>query len=179
RRLDLLEGAAVASHHETVADIEAPDAAARAGIEVAQALRFEPGATLDVVLEGRVAAVDHDVAFVEERHQRVDGFVGGRPVGQHEPDRPRRAQFAGYVFEALDGLGALGLELFGLGERAVPYDDPVTAAQQTPGHVAAHAPQTDHRQLHKVSPSSSWTLQSRGVWPGRSARSAVPPARLF
>ena len=58
------------------------------------------------------------------------------------------AQLAGHVFEPLDRLGALAFELLRLRERAVPDDDPVAAAQQTPGHVAAHAAKTDHRQFH-------------------------------
>ena len=65
----MVEGAAIAAHHEAVADLESPHAAARAGVQVAQPLGFEPGAALDVVLVGRVAAVDHDVALGQKRDE--------------------------------------------------------------------------------------------------------------
>ena len=149
-RLDDLERRPVAADHEAVADLEAPDAAAGAGVEVADALRVELRAALDVVLERRVAAVDEDVAFVEQRRELVDRRLRRVAVGEHDPDRARRLERLDDVGELPDRLGALSGQLLGLGVGAVPHHDAVTAAQQPARHVAAHAAQPDHRYVHLV-----------------------------
>ena len=49
-------------------------------------------AALDVVLERRVAAVDEDVALVEQRRELVDRRLRRVAGGQHDPDRARRLE---------------------------------------------------------------------------------------
>ena len=113
-------------------------------------LALQLGAALDVVLERRVAAVDEDVALVQQRRELVDRRLRRVAVGQHDPDRPRRRERLDDVGELPDRLGALGAELLGLGVGAVPDHHAVAAAQQPPRHVAAHAAQPDHRYVHLV-----------------------------
>ena len=107
-------------------------------------------AALDVVLEGRVAAVDEDVALVQQRRELVDRRLRGVAVGQHDPDDARRLERGDDVGELADRLGAFGAELLRLGVGAVPDHHPVPAAQQAPRHVAAHAAQPDHRYVHHI-----------------------------
>ena len=103
---DVLEGGALAADHEAVAHFEAPYAAAGAGVEVADAFLRKGGAAAHVVLERRVAAVDEDVVFGEQRHELVDDLLGGVAVRQHQPDDARLRQRGHDAGQLADGLGA-------------------------------------------------------------------------
>src|SRR5207237_1098945 len=61
-RREAIDGALVAADHQTVAILQAPDAAARSRIDIVQAAGRELTATSDVVRPLRVAAVDDRVA---------------------------------------------------------------------------------------------------------------------
>jgi hypothetical protein len=72
--------------HHAVADLEPPDAAARADVHVMDPLRLERRRALLVVAPAAVSAVDDRVARIKELAERVHG-VGGRPPGRHhDPD---------------------------------------------------------------------------------------------
>ena len=70
---------------------------------------------------------------------------------------------------AEQGIRYLDAELLRLRKRAVPHHDPVTAAQQAPRHVAAHAAQADHGDVH----------QDLLVRTGGSARDVLPARSGF
>ena len=79
------------ANHETVAALQAPDAATGADIEIVNALGvefFSPAYVVDVV---RVPAIDHDIILLE-----TGSKVAERPVDHcrwhHHPSRPRWRQ---------------------------------------------------------------------------------------
>src|SRR5690349_20703453 len=71
-RLERRDGLAVAPDHQAEPDLESPDAAADAGVDVADATRGQLGVAPDVVMEVRVAAVDDRVAGLEVLDQLRD-----------------------------------------------------------------------------------------------------------
>ena len=71
--IEALHDLVLAADHQAVAALEAPDAAARAHVDVVEALRREALGARDVVLVVRVAAVDDGVARREQRLELVDG----------------------------------------------------------------------------------------------------------
>jgi hypothetical protein len=99
-----------------------------------------------VVGVARVAAVDDDVALVEQLGQGVDRVVGRLAGRDHHPHDAGRLEALDQRREAVDLARAVG--------RAVVADDRVPAAAQALRHVAAHAAQPDHAQRCHGSPSS-------------------------
>src|SRR5262245_41441559 len=83
--------------HEAIAAFEAPDATARADVQVIDLLGRQLLGTADVVYIVRVPAVDEDVAGFEQRHEVGDGSIDGSRR-YHEPDRAR-------LLELLDEIG--------------------------------------------------------------------------
>ena len=71
----------LAADHQAVAALEAPDAAAGADVDVVDAALGQRGRARDVVAVVGVAAVDDDVARLEQRGQAVDGRLGDPPAG--------------------------------------------------------------------------------------------------
>ena len=75
-RLDHGHGLLGAPHHEAVALLQAPHPARGAGVDEADALLGQPLGRGRRLLVVRVAAVDDDVALLEEPGQLGDGVVG-------------------------------------------------------------------------------------------------------
>ena len=61
-RIDARYGARVAADHHAIAALQAPDAAARADVEIMDAALFQRLAAAHVILPERIAAIDDDVA---------------------------------------------------------------------------------------------------------------------
>ena len=146
-RVEPLHRRVLAADHQAVAALQPPDAAARADIDVVDALRLQFGGAADVVVVVGVAAVDDDVVFIEQRQQLLEGLIDRRG-GHHQPDGARRGEFADEVFErgALDHT-VLDVFLPRLGV-AGEADAGMPIVDQPPHHVAAHPPQSDHPELH-------------------------------
>ncbi len=154
-RLERLDRVLLAADHEAVADLEAPDPAARAGIDVVDALRGEVTLAALVVVEVRVAAVDDRVAGLEVLHQLLDlslGCVAGR---DHDPDGPR-------LFEAVDELGdrergcrAFAGDLLRLLGRPVVGDDLMAVTEEAANHVRAHPAESDETDPHSRTSAAS------------------------
>ncbi len=79
----------VAADHEAVPALGAPDAAARAGVDVVQPARLERRRPPHIVLEVRVAAVDDDVARRHAVGECVDCLFGRCSGRNHHPDGAR------------------------------------------------------------------------------------------
>jgi hypothetical protein len=69
-------------------------AARDAGAEEAETALAQRPLAADRVLKAGVAAVDDDVAWREQRSERVDLLVGSRAGLDHEDDRARPPQSA-------------------------------------------------------------------------------------
>ena len=110
-------------------------------------LRSPPRAPLRVA-EVRVAAVDDDVAVLEQWHERLEGVLRRSAGGDHQPDDPRVVELADELHERAGGARRI--------RPRVRLDD-VAAAPQALGHVAAHLSQPDHSQVHEMSSSLTRT----------------------
>ena len=81
---------ALAADHQAVAVLEAPHAAAGAGVDEADALLGQLGAACALESrEVRVAAVDDHVALGQQAGELVDDVArSASPDGHHHPHRP-------------------------------------------------------------------------------------------
>jgi hypothetical protein len=87
----MLHRVGLAADHHAVAAIEAPDAAARADVDIVDALGFQFLRAPDVVDAIGIAAVDQDVAGLEMGQQVGDALVD-HARRHHQPDRARLLQ---------------------------------------------------------------------------------------
>src|SRR2546430_3265010 len=135
--------------HEAVAVLEAPDATRDAGVHVLHAFGLYPGAVVERDLPVGVAAVDDDVARVAQTDQLVDRLSRVLAGRDHDPHDPRPLLEAGdKCFPRVGARRALvRVPLDGLGGQ-VERNHPMTALQQTQGHVAAHATEAHESDLH-------------------------------
>src|SRR5262249_52982566 len=132
---DVLVGAA---DHQPVAILDPPDAAGDTDVQVPDAMLSQPLAADRVVVEPRVATVDHDIPGRQHGTQLVDGGVGDLR-GHHHPHGARRCELVGQLMHARD---------VGDGGIAVVADDLVPGTAHAYAHVAAHPAETDETELH-------------------------------
>ena len=146
------DGLLAAAHHEAVALRESPYAAADPGVHHLDAPAPERFAAPHRVVVVRVAAVHYEVAGLEHVAQRGNGRfrrVAGR---HHRPHHP----WSGKRFHEL--LQRVHYLATGCNRRladvrvAVVGDDAVTAQAQAFGHVAPHASQPHHADVHSLPP---------------------------
>ena len=142
QRLDLLEAFGVAADHHAVALLQAPDAARDAGVQEEDALLLCLGRTALRVAEVRVAAVDDDVAVLEQREERLEGVLGRRARRDHQPDDPRLLELAGKLDERVGRP---------LRRRPRVRLDRMALAAQPLGHVPAHPSEPHHPDFHAAS----------------------------
>jgi hypothetical protein len=79
----------------------------------------------------------------------LDGAFDGITRWQHDPDDATGCEPSGKVSEVLcrfDAFSGVGLHRIG---AAVVHDYLVTTLEQSLHHVAAHAAQPNHPQLHR------------------------------
>ena len=138
----------VAADHHAVAPVQAPNAAAGAHVDVADAFFGQRLGAAHVVLVIGVAAVNDDVAGLKQARQGVDRRLGNGACRQHDPDGARFLQLADKAGHVLAGRGALGGELGHAGGVGVIHDAVMSVAHQAAHDIAAHATQSNHSQLH-------------------------------
>src|SRR5829696_2920259 len=149
-RVDYLDRLVIATNHEAVTTLQPEDPTAGTDVDIVNALLAQLGGPADVIAIVRVAAVDDDVAFVEDVGQLLDDFAGD-PSGDHHPGNPGLAEL---VDELLHGDRAGRALTFQL-RYEVPIDVEhhtfVPVAHQPANDVRAHSAQPDHSQLHGTS----------------------------
>ena len=147
-RVEPPDGGVVAADHQAVAALEAEHAAARAHVDVVQALLGERLRAGDVVAVVGVAAVDDGVVGLEQRDELVERRVDDRGR-DHDADRARRPR-ACATKSSIDGAPvAPSPSSAAIASALHVVDDAVVAAaHQAPDHVGPHAPQSDHAHLH-------------------------------
>src|ERR1700688_2158234 len=148
-RVEALDRVARAADHQAVAAVDAPDAAAGAGVEIVDALARQLACAAHVVLVIRVAAVDHRVAGLEMTGKRADRPLGDLAGGEHQPDRARLLELGDNVGQRRGPHRSLLGQLRHRLRVPVEHHALVSAAQQPPHHVAAHPAQPDHCYLHR------------------------------
>ena len=140
----------VAADHQAVAELEAPDAAAGAGIDEMQLLRGEHGGAADVVVKVGIAAVDDRVAGLEQLRQLVDRAFGRIARGHHHPYAARRLEPGDEVLQRIDAVGAEGRDFFAFRIVEVERDDLMIVAPQPFDHVHAHFAETNESDFHQA-----------------------------
>src|SRR5690606_18767185 len=128
-----------AADHDAAAVLPSPAAAADARVEVLDPALGELLGVLAVVLVVGVAALDDEVALLQQRAEFPDAAAGGFAGGDHQPDDPRSRQ-------PLDEFGD-GPHVAHVGVE-VETDDVMALVAQPRGHVAAHLSEADHAELH-------------------------------
>ena len=103
-------------------------------------LAFEHLGVLDVVGEAGVAAVDDEVALVEQVGRAWRWCRGSAAPAGTITQTTRGASSALTIAAMRAHVGDLGV--------AVEADDLVAGAAQALAHVAAHLPETDETKLH-------------------------------
>ena len=146
-RIEVLDHRVFAADHHAVAALQAPHAAARADVDVVDALRRELLGAADVVDVVGIAAVDEDVAGFEMGQEIGDGLVHDRRR-HHQPDRPRLGQLLHEVCERGGADRFLLDQLLHCFRRHVEDHALVAALEQPPHHVRAHSAKSDHSELH-------------------------------
>ena len=140
----MVKGGFVAADHHAVAPVQTPNAPAGAHVDVADTFFGQRLGAAHIILVIGVAAIDDDVARLQQAGQGVNGRFSDGACGQHDPDGARFLQLTdegGHVFA---GRGALGGELgyaFGIG---VIHHAVMSIAHEPAHDIAAHAPQANH-----------------------------------
>ena len=152
-RLERLHGRVVAADHQAVAVLEAPDAAAGAGVDVADALlRRAPSwrrtSSWKFVLPPSMI-VSPGSRMLE---QLLDLGLGGIAGRDHDPDRARLLELLDQLRDGEGRLGALLRDVPRLLGRPVVGHDLVTVAKQAANHVRAHPAEADEADAHGRSP---------------------------
>ncbi|MNT17633.1 hypothetical protein D3C72_1527940 [compost metagenome] len=158
QRCDLFDHRGIATHHQAVAFLQAPHAAAGAAVHVAQVIFGQRLGATDRVLVVGVATVDDDVTFGQVRGQLAQRLVHGLAGRHHQPHHARHRQRGHCGGQRIHHLQAgLGGALAGALARVVA-DHAVATAVQALGHVGAHAAEADHCNIHCF--TFSWGLGS-------------------
>ena len=133
--------------HQAEPTVEPPHSAARTAVDVVDAAGEELLRSRDVIGVVAVAAVDDDVTRFEVRGHVVHHRAGhaGR---HHQPHRARRGQLADQIFGRGRADGAFVHQSPDGGSVAVVHDALVTSAHRSPHEIGAHAPESDHPELH-------------------------------
>ena len=150
-RIEVAHGSVGAADHQAIAAVEAPDAAAGADIDIAQALRLQPRRLVDGVVIVGIAAVDDDVAGLQQRGDRLDDPSGDRGR-QHQPDAARLGELADELLQRAGADRAVRHQRRNAGRVDVVDDAFVTVAHQAANHVRAHPAQSHHSDLHGAVP---------------------------
>ncbi|NWJ69594.1 decarboxylating 6-phosphogluconate dehydrogenase [Pseudonocardia sp. ICBG1122] len=153
----------LAARHQAVAVVLAPDPARDAAVDVADAVRVEQRGVGLVVGVAGVAAVDDQVTGLQRGRQRGDGVPGRLAGGHHDPHDARRGQRTrelrerGHVTDLRAGVVA---------------DHLVPGGPQPLPHVAAHAAESDHADLHGSGPLR---VRAAGMPAGHRWPSSITP----
>src|SRR4051812_33021962 len=146
--LEALHRLGLPADHEAGADLEAPDPARHARVDVVDPLLLQDGVAPHVVVEVGVTAVDDRVAGLEMAEQLLDLRLGRVAGGDHDPDRARLLELADELLDRERDVRAFAADLPGLLRRPVVRHDLVLVAKQPPDHVRAHPAKTDEADPH-------------------------------
>src|SRR3984957_10523688 len=142
-RVQVLDSIGGPADHETVAPLQTPDAATGAHVHILDSLRGELSTAANVIDVIRIAAIDQNVAGLQEW-----GQLGNRsvhiPGRDHQPNCTWLGKLGDHVGPRGSAHGLLLLQLLNNLSRPVEHDAGVTVVQQTLDHVGAHPAQTYH-----------------------------------
>jgi hypothetical protein len=93
-RRELFHRRLVTTDHQTVANGQAPNAAAGAGIDIVNLFLLEVPGPSNIVVESGIAAIDHRITRVEKCRDGLNGLLRRRAGWDHNPDRARGFELA-------------------------------------------------------------------------------------
>src|SRR6185312_13881333 len=143
-----LDRLGLAADHQAVAAVEAPHAAAGAGVDVEDAFLRQRAGAPHVVLVVGIAAVYDGVPFLHPFAQRFHHAFRRIARGHHHPGCARWLQPRDELVQSPGARSTLGHQLRHRGRVQVIDDAFVPATEQAAHHVAAHASEADHADLH-------------------------------
>ena len=148
-RIEVIDSLLRAADHHAIAALDTPDAAGRAAIDVANALRRQFFGVADVVLVKGIAAVDDDVVPVQQAAELLDHLFGDLARRQHQPNGARLfSELLHQIGNRRRRCGAVLCQRFArLGGSRV-HHAVVSRLHQAARHVAAHLAESDHADLH-------------------------------
>src|SRR5215471_14567262 len=126
-RFQLVKRLVVGSDHQTVTALDAPDTAARSGIDVVNALLPQFRSAADIILVKAVAAVNDRVAFLHCGRQGLNGCFRCLSGRNHDPHSTRLRKFLDEVLERTRAFGTLAGQLLYIGRVEVKNRTVVTA----------------------------------------------------
>ena len=180
-RIEMPHNGILAADHVAIAPFQPPYAAADADIDIVQTLASQFAGAANVVVIVRVAALDDDVARLEQRHQRLQHGIHHRGR-QHHPDRAWLGQGLDEVRQDRGALRALcHRHLHGIGVAVIDHAV-MSGFHQSLDHVGAHAPEPDHAKFHYplLTPrKGSTTLSGRHGLPGRGDNAIDSEAEML
>src|SRR5690606_24580173 len=117
----------------------------------AKALRLELASAPDRIREIRVAAVDDDVAGLEEREELLDELIDGRARLHHEHDLAGTFEAGNELFDALRPLnlssGVGREELVDFARREVENGDRIAFVVHVEDEILAHDRESDQTDI--------------------------------
>src|SRR6185437_13270892 len=148
-RIEMIDGLLWTANHQAVAALDAPDAAGRAAIDVANALLRQFLGPANVVLVKGIAAIDDDVVRPQQAAEMFDRFFGNLAGGQHNPNGARLiSERLHHLGERAGGCGTLLRECFARIGVGVEHHTMVSRLHQAARDVAAHAAKANDADLH-------------------------------
>ena len=153
-RVEVLHDGVLAADHQAESALQPEDPAARADVNVVDAMFRKPGGTIDVVAVVAVPAVDDDVLALHGGRQLLHGGPGERGRNHH-PRGPRRAEPGDEVVDRRRRDRALRGELLRHLGIDVVHDTFMAVPHQAADQVGPHASQPHHSQLHATCPPKS------------------------
>jgi len=111
---ELLINRLLSTDHETVAELEAPDAAAHARIEKVETPFREPFAPAQIIPVIGVGAVNNNVSRLEERSELFQVLIDDLPRRQHQPDDPRWCELLDHLGQRVGAVRPLCCQPLGL-----------------------------------------------------------------
>ena len=139
----------LAAHHQTVALGQAPDPAARSGVDIMNPALRERGGAAHIVVKIRVAAIDDDVVRREEAGQSINCRFGWTAGRHHHPHGARRRERCD---QRVEGRRAVRPGCFRPADgftAAIVGDDLVAGAREARHHVQSHSTEADETKLHQ------------------------------
>jgi hypothetical protein len=149
-RIEPLHRGFLAADHQAVAVLQAPHPAARADVDVLDPARGQLVGANDVIGVVRVAAVDHDVALLQERRELRDHGIH-QLVRNHDPDRARRFQLLHQRIERFRRHGPVARHRVDGSGHHVVDDALMSRTHEPPRDVRPHPSEADDSQLHGFS----------------------------
>jgi hypothetical protein len=147
-RLAQCESLLRSPYHETIAIFQAPDTAASTSIDEIDAMLLQLCATPHTVMKVGVPTVNYYVAFGEIFSKHLDRIVNRLASRDHYPNNARGGKTRRQVGQISRPDSSEPHSLFDSVQTTVVYNQSVSPFYKALRHIAAHAAESNHGELH-------------------------------